>query len=115
MGVRTGKPRGRPKGSPNKRTVERVEAMAETARAIGAALPEAFAGDAHSLLVAIYKDVTRPIELRIDAAKAAIRYETPALAAVELSGGLAFSHEDALAELDEPEGTGDPAPAEIGL
>ena len=107
MGVRTGKPRGRPKGAPNKRTVERVAAMAQTAQAIEAALPEAFAGDAHSLLVAIYKDKTRPIELRIDAAKAAIRYETPALAAVEHSGAIAFSHEDALAELDEPEGADD--------
>ena len=59
--------------------------MAQAAQVIEAALPDAFAGDAHSLLVAIYKDVSRPIELRIDAAKAAIRYETPALAAVEHS------------------------------
>lgn len=113
MGVRTGKPRGRPKGVANKRTVERVAAMAQTAQAIEAALPQAFAGDAHSLLVAIYKDETRSIELRIDAAKAAIRYETPALAAIEHSGAIALSHEAALDELDdEPEGAGDPPEAE---
>lgn len=104
---------GRKSGTPNKRTADRVAAMAQAAQAIGAALERAFAGDAHSLLVAVYKDETLPIDLRLDAAKAAIRYETPALAAVEHSGGISVSHEDALAELDdEPEGAGDTAEAE---
>ena len=35
----------------------------------------AFEGNAHSLLIAIYKDGSMPIGLRLDAAKAAVRYE----------------------------------------
>jgi hypothetical protein len=68
----------------NARTVEREVAMQEAAARIADALPEAFDGDAHSLLMAVYKDVARPIELRVDAAKAAIRYEKPSLASVDL-------------------------------
>jgi hypothetical protein len=49
----------------------------------------AFEGNAHSLLIAIYKDGSMPIGLRLDAAKAAVRYEKPALAAVEHSNQLA--------------------------
>jgi hypothetical protein len=40
-------------------------------------------GDALAYLMSIYKDPTMPENLRIDAAKAAIRYERPALAPVE--------------------------------
>ena len=40
-------------------------------------------GDALAFLTAIYKDQSKPDNLRLDAAKAAIRYERPALAPVE--------------------------------
>ena len=63
-----------------------MEAMEASARAIEAALPQGFSGDAHALLVSVYKDESRDIHLRIDAAKAAIRYEKPALSATELKG-----------------------------
>ena len=93
MGKRTGNPRGRPPGSKSARTVEREKAMAEAAKAVEGTLPEAFTGDAHTLLMTVYKDLTKPIDLRVDAAKAAIRYEKPALSAVEaqvdLTGELA--------------------------
>ena len=113
MGTRTGNPRGRPKGSKNKRTAEREAAMEATAQAIADSIPEAFAGDAHALLIAIYKDPSRPIELRADAAKAAIRYEKPAMAAIELNASVSHSHEDALDQLDdEPAREGDQAEAE---
>lgn len=79
----TGNPRGRPPGAKNKRTAE-IEAKAlATARAIEAALPGSFEGDAHALLMMVYKDVTQPIELRLEAAGKAIRYEKPALASVD--------------------------------
>jgi hypothetical protein len=83
MGIRTGRPRGRPPGAKNRLTAERREAMQEIAEAIEGAIPAAFEGDAHALLMAVYKDPERPIDLRVDAAKAAIRYEKPALAAVD--------------------------------
>lgn len=82
MGERTGRPRGRPPGAKNKRTEEREEAMKAAADVIAESLPAAFTGDAHALLMSVYKDQTQPIDLRVDAAKAAIRYEKPALAAV---------------------------------
>lgn len=79
---------GRKKGIPNKRTVEREQEMQAAGERIEQALGDAFDGDAHAFLMAIYKDKTRPVEIRIDAAKAAIRYEKPALAAVEVTGDM---------------------------
>jgi hypothetical protein len=80
-GPKTG---GRKRGTPNKRTVERERAVAAAARKITAALgADAFPGDAHALLMAVYKDPQQPAELRIEAARAAIGYEKPRLAAVE--------------------------------
>jgi len=68
----------------NKRTVARERAQAETAVKITEALgADAFEGDAHAFLMGVYKDATQPIELRILAARAAIGYEKPRLAAVE--------------------------------
>jgi hypothetical protein len=75
---------GRKCGTKNKRTLARERAQAETAVKITEALgADAFEGDAHAFLTAIYKDVAQPIGLRMDAAKAAIGYEKPRLAAVE--------------------------------
>jgi hypothetical protein len=56
--------------------------MQAAAVKIAEVLPDAFAGDAHMLLQAVYKDRSNPVQLRIDAAKAAIKFEKPALAAV---------------------------------
>jgi hypothetical protein len=83
MGTKTGRPRGRPKGAKNKRTAERETAMKELAAQIGKAVGGAFEGDALAYLMSIYKDRSKPENLRVDAAKAAIRYERPALAPVE--------------------------------
>lgn len=73
---------GRPKGSPNKRAQAVLDAAQQTAKALAASIPDAFTGDAHALLMAVYKDPAQPIELRVDAAKAAVRYEKPALSSV---------------------------------
>jgi len=74
---------GRPKGARNKRTVETEARIAQAAEAAAKALPEAFQGDAHALLMLVYKNETLDLSLRLDAAKAAIRYERPALASVD--------------------------------
>ncbi|MEH2501228.1 hypothetical protein V1290_000039 [Bradyrhizobium sp. AZCC 1578] len=50
-------------------------------------------------------------ETRLDAAKSAAPYVHARLAAVEHSGGMTLTHEDALDELDEP-GTDDQATIE---
>ena len=48
-------------------------------------LDDPFGGDALTLLQLTYRDRTRPIELRLEAAKAAIRYEKPALASIDVT------------------------------
>jgi len=64
QGHKTG---GRQKGIPNKRTQVRLEAAAEVIEAVGAVIPDAFAGDAHAFLVGIYKDPSQDPHTRRDA------------------------------------------------
>jgi hypothetical protein len=68
--------------------------MRAAAEAIKAVIPGAFEGDAHALLVAVYTDPQQPIELRLDAAKAAIRFEKPALASTTLDASIRRSLSD---------------------
>ena len=102
-GSRPGERRGgRQKGTPNKRTAALRTAIDSAARKLSAELgADCFAGDSHDLLMAVYKDVKLPIALRVDAAKVAIGFEKPKLAATELSGNLGMSHEGRLAFLRE--------------
>ncbi len=86
---------GRKPGSKNKRTEELQAAADSAAKQIAEALGEAFEGDAHAFLMAVYKDMSRPVELRIDAAKAAIRFEKPLLASIEAKHDVS----DVLADL----------------
>jgi hypothetical protein len=87
QGFKTG---GRQKGTKNRKTALLEEKGREAlAEVLGA---NAFDGDAHSLLIAIYKDESRPIELRLEAAKAAIRFEKPALAALDAKGTIENVH-----------------------
>ena len=85
-GAKPGERRGgREKGTPNKRTQAREEQMAAASAALEQALANPFTGDSHALLMAIYKNQDLPIQTRLDAAKAAIAYEKPRLAAIEHS------------------------------
>lgn len=74
---------GRKAGAKNKRTVELEAATQVAAGKIAEAIDGAFAGDAHALLMTVYKDPAQEWPIRIDAAKAAIRFEKPALANIE--------------------------------
>ena len=56
------------------------EAASKIASAIGDA---AFDGDAHALLMAVYKDPSHMLKDRLAAATAAIGYEKPKLASIE--------------------------------
>src|SRR5687768_14480140 len=73
MGISTGRPRGRPPGARNKRTTESLARMQEAAERLSKVMPEAFQGDAHALLMSVYKDPTQPIAVRIEAAGKAMR------------------------------------------
>jgi hypothetical protein len=78
---------GRQRGTPNKRTEALAQAQAEASEKITAALgPDAFDADALSFLQVIYRDKKQAVEVRLQAARAAISFETPQLAATELSG-----------------------------
>src|SRR6266478_401214 len=79
-GKKTG---GRVAGTPNKR--KRQAVVAEAIAQVGETIPNAFAGDAHALLVAVYKDPRQDLHTRLDAAKAALPYEKPRLQAVTLA------------------------------
>jgi hypothetical protein len=79
MGTRTGRPRGRPPGAKNKHTKEREAAIQAAATRIEGTIDGAFHGDAHAFLIAVYKDPELPLNIRVDAAKAAVNYEKPRL------------------------------------
>jgi hypothetical protein len=83
--IEPGQPKtgGRAKGARNRKTIERQERAAEIIREAAAALgPDAVEGDAHALLVRVYKNAAMLIELRVDCAKAAIGSEKPRLATI---------------------------------
>src|SRR5262245_23212338 len=67
---------GRPKGTLNKKTIARNEAMARAQ----AAMEQPFEGDAYAFVTMLYKDGKLPLAMRFDAAKAALAYERPRLA-----------------------------------
>ncbi|MGH8137171.1 MAG: hypothetical protein ACREVV_03100 [Steroidobacteraceae bacterium] len=74
----------------------------------------AFQGDAHALLVAIYKDENKPLPLRLDAAKAAIGYEKPRLSTIDATlGGAVNCYEPLLIPVSERQS--DRARAATGL
>ena len=87
-GAKPGERRGgRQKGTPNAKTAKLEKAQQAAAQRIGDAIGEdAFKGDSWELLCAIYKDQRLPLDVRLDAAKAAISFERNRLSAVEHSG-----------------------------
>jgi hypothetical protein len=54
--------------------------------------------DAHALLVSVYKDPSQPLDLRIDAAKAAIPFEKPRLSSFDGKVTASFSLGDLIRE-----------------
>lgn len=79
---------GRPKGSVTKRSQEILS------DAIGKGLSPL------EYLLLVMRDETKDETTRLDAAKAAAPYVHPRLAAIEHSGSVSMSWEDALEELD---------------
>ena len=89
-GFKTG---GRQKGSKNKRTLlqeERTRALLDNAKEIIGG--DLFEGDAHAFLMLTYKDKSLPHSLRLDAAKVAIRFEKPALTAIDANNTIEKVH-----------------------
>lgn len=82
-GKKTG---GRQKGTPNKRNTQLLEQRDKAALILEKTIPNAFKGDAHTYLMAIYKDPAVDKAIRLDAAKAAAPYEKSKLASTELKG-----------------------------
>lgn len=86
MGKRTGNPVGRPKGSTSKSRVARRTKAQIAIDKIESKLEKPFKGNSLEFLVSVYKDTSLGLDVRMDAAKAAIGYETPRLASTELKG-----------------------------
>jgi hypothetical protein len=72
---------GRPRGSRNANVKARREASQQIVRQFQIDHPDAFTGDAVALMQCIYRDASLPLEIRLDAASKAARFERPALAA----------------------------------
>jgi hypothetical protein len=72
---------GRPLGAKNRRTAAVEAAMQSVAAKFLAEVPQAFDGDGVAYLQTVYRDPALPVDVRIDAAAKAARYERPALAA----------------------------------
>lgn len=79
-GKKTG---GRKKGTRNKLSMAQIAATEKAAAKIEAAIPRAFKGDAHALLMCVYKDTTNELAIRIDAAKGALPFEKARLSPIE--------------------------------
>lgn len=93
---------GRPKGAKNKRTLELQRRMEEAEAILQEKLENCSDLDAHGVLMAIYKDMDQPVNLRMEAAKAAAPFEKPRLQAQHVTGDMGGkTHEEWLKELDE--------------
>ena len=80
--IKTG---GRQKGTKNKTTIARQQAIEEALRTIrNANGTGVYDGDAHGPLMLVYKNEAFPLDVRTRAAEAALKFEKPALAAVDL-------------------------------
>lgn len=79
---------GRKAGTPNKATAAKAAEVAASGLT------------PLDYMLSIMRDEENPKDMRLDAANKAAPFVHPKLAAVEHSGGLTFSHEDALDELD---------------
>jgi hypothetical protein len=72
---------GRPKGAESANTKARREAIKLAVAKFEATTPGVFDGDGVALMQLIYRDPNQDIALRLDAAKAAARFERPQLSA----------------------------------
>jgi hypothetical protein len=84
-GQKTG---GRAKGTPNKASAAKAEAVAASGLT------------PLDYMLSIMRDEENPKDMRLDAANKAAPFVHPKLAAIEHSGGMTLTHEDALDELD---------------
>jgi hypothetical protein len=75
---------GRKKGTPNKRSAQMKEAtqrlLEDADRALAEKGLKLFEGDAHGLLTVVYKHPELDLAMRVDAAKAAAKFEKPVMA-----------------------------------
>ena len=94
----SGNPAGRKPGVRDKRLVARAAYAAEISARLGFTV-DGRPLDAHGLLCAVYAEPALPIELRVDAAKAALKVEKPVLQASSITGSIehVVSVADALA------------------
>jgi hypothetical protein len=84
LGKKTG---GRRKGSKNKKSPEHRRALEQASAKLEEAMPGVFSGDAHAFLMMIYKDPSKPLHDRINAAGKALPFEKPRLQAVTGNDG----------------------------
>ena len=77
---------GRPPGRKNNKTI----ALEKAARKAAADIDNAFEGDAHAFLQAVYRNPEVPLEIRIMAAGRALRVEKPTLSSAKSQVDVQF-------------------------
>ena len=85
---KSGNPTGRPKGRLDQRVKQREEALRKITAQLGHDADNGPQFDAHTFLCAAYRHPDLPIDIRVDCAKVAIRFEKPALQANSLTGDV---------------------------
>ena len=103
----TGRPPGRPKGSKTKRVTLPPAQMAAVAARVEQVIEGAFGGDAHAFLMTVYKDPSHALAARLAAATAAIRFEKPALQAIDVTSDGTLTIKDVGSEPLSPTEWGD--------
>ncbi|GBQ82319.1 hypothetical protein AA13595_0892 [Gluconacetobacter johannae DSM 13595] len=84
----SGNPAGLKKGTRRKRTVALEEQMERITATLGHDVASGPQFGAHDVLVAMYRHPEVPLDLKLDAAKAAIRFEKPALSASSVTADV---------------------------
>lgn len=99
-GGRPARGRDRKKGARRNRSLAQKKRYTRRIPKSLQGVAEAFEGNALDLFQMVYKDPRLPDDMRLDAARCALPYESPRLTAIEHSGNIGtLTHEEALAAL----------------
>lgn len=93
---------GRKAGVKSTKNVDRMKKVEQVMAAVNEAVPNAFEGDAHAFLIAVYKNPEMTLKDRIACAVAAAPFEKPKLNSVDVTADVEARVEVSRIELVAP-------------